>query len=244
MSEVFVSYSRADSAAAERLTRAIESRGIRVFKDRDALVVGEEWVSQLRDALGRAPVIVLMLSKEAQHQRWVNDEIVSVLARPDAPIVVPVLLDNAAKDNWVWPLVAKWRSYSYDGGRAADSIAEQVANLASIATSRVTPTRSKRKAKRTKSTGHPRAEKDARRDFLDGRRDERELPAPATVRSAPRSAFAAYVFVAIGIAVVVATKLALARQHENGVLSIELIATVVSAGLGVLAGYVHARRRD
>jgi hypothetical protein len=49
--DVFVSYSRADQDAAERLGRALRARGLTVFVDRWYLVAGQSWPEALEQHL-------------------------------------------------------------------------------------------------------------------------------------------------------------------------------------------------
>ena len=60
--QVFLSYSRTDLPAASALRAALEQAGLSVFRDEDAIRVGDRWVTRLQEALqGCRAFVVLAL---------------------------------------------------------------------------------------------------------------------------------------------------------------------------------------
>jgi hypothetical protein len=51
---LFISYSRQDSAFAEKLEAALTKRGFTVFRDTSGISPGENFVSTIKDELGEA----------------------------------------------------------------------------------------------------------------------------------------------------------------------------------------------
>jgi hypothetical protein len=104
MNDVFLSYQSDDSAIAQGITRSLERRGINVFFDREALVAGEEFNNAILDALRDARIVLVLLSRHSKRSTWVEAQLQDALdSKTD---IIPVLLDEHAKENWVWPLLA------------------------------------------------------------------------------------------------------------------------------------------
>src|ERR1700694_3428245 len=104
MRNVFISYAREDQAAAELIANRLRKAGVSVFVDEASLVAGGNWSAQLGRAMQDASAVVVLLSANSRKRTWVDSEVQSALE--SKKLVVPVLLDAQAKDNWVWPLVA------------------------------------------------------------------------------------------------------------------------------------------
>lgn len=106
MVDVFISFARDDAMTARRLQQALATAGLSVFVDQDVLVAGTDFTSAIADSLRSARAVVVLLSASTRRSKWVQEELASVLEQKAGPLVIPVLLDRHAKDNWVWPLVA------------------------------------------------------------------------------------------------------------------------------------------
>jgi TIR domain len=59
--DVFLSYSRADAAAAEKLRARMTEAGLRAFLDRYALPAGQLWQPQLEAAIAACRALVVLL---------------------------------------------------------------------------------------------------------------------------------------------------------------------------------------
>jgi hypothetical protein len=104
MVKVFFSYNRVDGEIAARLADSLESRGISVFRDMESLVSGEVFSHAITEAMSRADAVVVLLSSHSKRSSWVDRELQSALEQEK--VIVPILLDADAKNNWIWPLVS------------------------------------------------------------------------------------------------------------------------------------------
>ena len=88
MSDVFISYCRADEAIARRFAEQFEAAGLNVWWDRH-LRSGEDWDRVIEEALRNSRVAVVLWSPEAVASRWVRAE--ATYAQRNA-ILVPALV--------------------------------------------------------------------------------------------------------------------------------------------------------
>ena len=106
MADVYISYVREDRDVARHLAELLQRSGLTVFFDMDALVSGNDFNKTIADALRQAKAVVVLLSANTKRSTWVQQELSSVIERENGPLVIPVLLDRQAKENWVWPLIS------------------------------------------------------------------------------------------------------------------------------------------
>src|ERR1043166_8395256 len=71
---VFISYSSADSARAQRLESDLKTAGLRPFRDQSRLTAGDAWEPQLITNLNASQHLVLLMSKTAKASDWVIEE--------------------------------------------------------------------------------------------------------------------------------------------------------------------------
>jgi hypothetical protein len=90
VSHVFISYARADQAAAERLRYVLDAEGWDVWWDQD-LYAGARWEDGILHALERAKAVLVVWSKRAAKSRWVARELEVAYA---ADKLVPCSLDG------------------------------------------------------------------------------------------------------------------------------------------------------
>jgi TIR domain len=81
MATVFVSYRRADQAAAERLAAEIRDHGHDVWLDIWKLRIGDSIIGEIDKGLAAASFLVLCLSEDASTSPWMDTEWMSTLAR-------------------------------------------------------------------------------------------------------------------------------------------------------------------
>jgi hypothetical protein len=102
--DVFLSYSRADTAAAETLRARLEVAGLRAFLDRYGLPAGEPWQPSLEKQLASCRALVVLIGSALG--QWQEREVELGLDRqasvekigPKFP-VIPVLLPGLGKDD-------------------------------------------------------------------------------------------------------------------------------------------------
>jgi hypothetical protein len=112
MNRIFISYTRDDQDAARLIAERLRAAGFEVFYDVEAIVAGDSWSNKVRAALQDAAAVLVLLSSNSRRSSWVQDEVQTALE--SKTLIVPVLLDEGAKQNWLWPLVATRQSVSLD----------------------------------------------------------------------------------------------------------------------------------
>jgi predicted ATPase len=73
LSDVFISYARADATTAQAVAGAFEQEGIKVWSDA-AIRAGETWDLKIETALKAAKAVVVLWSEHAVASRWVRAE--------------------------------------------------------------------------------------------------------------------------------------------------------------------------
>jgi hypothetical protein len=99
--DAFLSYSSQDVKWAERIEAALDSRGIKVFRDKTRLVAGDAWDDQLQDAIEASRHLLLLWSNVASDSDWVMQERIyfesSRRNTPDKRRLIAVNLDDTNK---------------------------------------------------------------------------------------------------------------------------------------------------
>jgi hypothetical protein len=72
---VFVSYSRRDMAAADRLVEVLETNGFAVNIDRRDLPYGEKWQNVLFEFIRDCDTVVFLVSEHSVTSQWVTWEL-------------------------------------------------------------------------------------------------------------------------------------------------------------------------
>ncbi len=111
MNSVFISYAREDRQVATGIAERLRFFGISVFLDHEALVVGMAYDPRIEKELEAARAVFVLLSSNSRRSSYVSEELQGVL--DSGKLVVPILLDRGAMENWLWPLVAKKRDVIY-----------------------------------------------------------------------------------------------------------------------------------
>lgn len=101
---IFLSYSRKDEGTVADIVKAIRSRGIPVFRDKEAILGGASWPDVLYRSIRKCQVFLCMLSPYSAAS--INVIIEVALARhADRPIIVPVLLQAVELPDVVQALI-------------------------------------------------------------------------------------------------------------------------------------------
>ena len=89
MSHLFLSYSHADSAMAERLAQDLQARGHALWYDRQ-LQPGQRWLQRLTRAARDCAAMLLLMSPAAEASPWVEMELCIALRyrRPVLPLAL------------------------------------------------------------------------------------------------------------------------------------------------------------
>jgi hypothetical protein len=80
---VFLSYSYRDDALASRLTRTLESEGIRVWYGSRDILPGDNWAEKIAKALADSDAMVVLISPSALESSSVKREIEYALGKTD-----------------------------------------------------------------------------------------------------------------------------------------------------------------
>jgi hypothetical protein len=102
--DVFLSYSRTDSAAAETLRARLKEAGLNAFLDRYGLPAGEPWQPQLERVLTSCRALVVLIGnalgqwQEREIQLGLDRQASAETVGPPFP-VIPVLLPRLRKDD-------------------------------------------------------------------------------------------------------------------------------------------------
>ncbi len=98
MNTVFVSYSHKDAAFLDRLRthlRPLEKQGLMDIWDDTKITAGDQWKAAIEEALGRARVVILLVSADFLASDFIVDnELPPLLAKAEADgtRVVPVIV--------------------------------------------------------------------------------------------------------------------------------------------------------
>lgn len=89
MANIFLSYARTDAASAGRLARAVERAGHDVWWDRQ-IHGGARYSKEIKSALDRADVVLVLWSQQSVASDWVQDE---AMVGRDSGRLVPVAIE-------------------------------------------------------------------------------------------------------------------------------------------------------
>lgn len=92
MSRLFLSYSRADAASADRLYGALAGHGHDVWMDKSAIQSGAQWRRSIVEAIERSDRVLLLLSRNSATSDHVRREI--DIAHDAAVPILPLTLDE------------------------------------------------------------------------------------------------------------------------------------------------------
>jgi hypothetical protein len=92
LQHIFVSYARADSEAVDAIVGRLKRDGFDLWIDRGSITVGEQWGTEIVEAIDKAYAFLLMLSPSAVASKYVHDEVYVAYKGPRDLLYVPVLL--------------------------------------------------------------------------------------------------------------------------------------------------------
>jgi len=97
MSLVFISYSSKDHGIARRVAEIVRVLGFDIWMDELALIPGEKIVSGLAEAIARANVFIILLTKNSIKSGWVGYELKRALKKkPEGSArIVPLKFDDS-----------------------------------------------------------------------------------------------------------------------------------------------------
>lgn len=90
--DVFISYSRKDSAIVKRIETDLANRGYSVWIDRDGIFSGDAFKKVLVDAISNSKLVLFISSKHSNSSEWTSKEI--GIALSEKIKVLPVKIDD------------------------------------------------------------------------------------------------------------------------------------------------------
>ena len=97
MPTIFLSYTRPDAQAVDRIARDLRSQGVEPWLDRQDIVAGDEWLPQIETAISRAEFMLVFISQASLQSRWVKREYEAAFesqAKARGTRLIPVLLEQ------------------------------------------------------------------------------------------------------------------------------------------------------
>ena len=95
--DIFISYSRKDSATVNRFVKEIVAAGYTVWMDVDGIETGDEFKKKIVSAIKESQVFVFFSSKDSNVSSWTVKEVnVAVNLKKT---IIPIKLDNAVYDD-------------------------------------------------------------------------------------------------------------------------------------------------
>jgi hypothetical protein len=113
MSHVFISYSKKDIGFARHLKWLLEAHGLRVWMDEKSIDPSEDWWATIESSVVSCSALVVIMSENAHHSRWVRREV--LLAENLGKPLFPVLLNGQ-----VWTQLADIQYADMTAGTRAE----------------------------------------------------------------------------------------------------------------------------
>lgn len=98
--QVFLTYAHSDKNAVRRLYHHLTRYGIKVWLDEEALVPGQNWKHEIRQAILRSDIVLVCLSRQFNKQGGFRYEEVKIASRKaeslpeDQIFLIPVRLEE------------------------------------------------------------------------------------------------------------------------------------------------------
>ena len=104
--QIFISYSRRDTGAMQRIVKYLRGQGLNVWVDNERLVPGTPiWEKEIEKAIKSTKVVIVCLSPEAKESVWVLNEL--TLADEYKKRIFPVLVRGEFRDAVPFRLVTR-----------------------------------------------------------------------------------------------------------------------------------------
>jgi hypothetical protein len=92
MHEVFISYSRHDSDTANALADTLSKTGLSVWLDRNAIMEGDAFDTQIEEAIAQTSVVIVIWSEQSVKSHWVRAEAAYALGKHK---LLPIAIDQS-----------------------------------------------------------------------------------------------------------------------------------------------------
>lgn len=95
MYDIFISYSRKDTKAADKICETLSGAGFSCFIDREGIDGGANFPKVLADAIDDSGLFLLLASKNAYASRFTQAEILHAFKHKRSGCIIPYLLDDS-----------------------------------------------------------------------------------------------------------------------------------------------------
>ena len=114
--DVFISYSRKDSAIADEICKAFDRVGITYFIDRKGIGGGNEFPLELATSILNSQVFLLLGSKNSYESKYTNAEIHFAFKKKEQKSILPYILDDTPMPLEIDFILStiNWRKYQED----------------------------------------------------------------------------------------------------------------------------------
>lgn len=118
LGQIFISHSSEDKPFVRRLAKVLEYHGFKVWLDEKDLLIGDGLTKSISQAIQRAKVIIIVISKAALVSGWVNFELMHAATRmiQGNCRLVPVVLDDVEPPVELNGLLYERHPSTYRGG--------------------------------------------------------------------------------------------------------------------------------
>lgn len=122
---VFISYAQVDRGYAEAVGQALERVGETVWSDRH-IAAGDDWDSEIQNALRSASVLVLIVSADSLSSQYVNYEIGSAIGAgiPVIPVLVGEVVSLPKHLRRIQAVDARGLDSASIGAKVAEAVEE------------------------------------------------------------------------------------------------------------------------
>jgi len=93
--DVFISYSRKDTAVADKIVKAFEKAGITCFIDKQGIGGGLEFPAVLSKAIRDSRVFLFLASKNSYESKFAQSEIVYAFNKKKRQDIIPYIIDES-----------------------------------------------------------------------------------------------------------------------------------------------------
>lgn len=93
--DVFISYSRKDTAIADKISTAFDQAGITYFIDRQGIGGGMEFPAVLAKAIRESHIFLFLASKNSYESKFTQSEIVYAFNKKQKQDIIPYIIDGS-----------------------------------------------------------------------------------------------------------------------------------------------------
>lgn len=93
--DVFISYSRKDTAVADKIAKPFDDAGITYFIDRQGIEGGMEFPEVLANAILESKVFLFLASENSYDSKFTQSEIVFAFNKKQKTDIIPYIIDNS-----------------------------------------------------------------------------------------------------------------------------------------------------